>query len=240
MDSEDVVDDANALLKLGVGDSYRLEHIKQAYVQNKTIWITDENYLKRMKEKYLTKHNPDTQSNDDVIFENEPDNKETIHCWKCGKKISLEANFCMACGSSIFEVGAESQPVEVQRPSQVKKVTKSIGLKIPILICIPVLILIILGGAYSQGYFDSAFESRIAEEPIEEKLETTASADKVISSGETNSKCGAGTVFDENTNSCVLGSETDSKEKVISSGETNSKCGAGTVFDENTNSCVLD
>ena len=28
MDSEDVVDDVNALLKLGVGDSYRLEHIK--------------------------------------------------------------------------------------------------------------------------------------------------------------------------------------------------------------------
>jgi hypothetical protein len=110
----------------------------------------------------------------------------------------------MACGSSIFEVGAESQPVEVQRPSQVKKVTKSIGLKIPILIGIPVLILIILGGVYSQGYFDSAFESRIAEEPIEEEVETTASADKVISSGETNSKCGAGTVFDENTNSCVL------------------------------------
>jgi len=48
------------------------------------------------------------------------------------------------------------------------------------------------------------FESRIVEEPIEEEVETTSSADKVISSGETNSKCGAGTVFDENTNSCVL------------------------------------
>jgi hypothetical protein len=32
MDSSDVVDDVNALLKLGVGDPYRLEHIKQAYI----------------------------------------------------------------------------------------------------------------------------------------------------------------------------------------------------------------
>ena len=37
MGSEDVVDDVNALLKLGVGDPYRLEHIKQAYILNSTI-----------------------------------------------------------------------------------------------------------------------------------------------------------------------------------------------------------
>ena len=42
MDSHDVVDEVNALLKLGVGDPYRLEHIKQTYIQNQKIWITDE------------------------------------------------------------------------------------------------------------------------------------------------------------------------------------------------------
>jgi len=45
------------------------------------------------------------------------------------------------------------------------------------------------------------------------------------------SKCGAGTVFDEVTNSCVLeGTQTTS----------NSKCGAGTVFDEVTNTCIVE
>jgi len=125
-------------------------------------------------------------------------------------------------------------------PSNSKNQTKSIGLKIPILIGIPVLFLVIIGGAYSQGFFDSAFESRIAEEPIEKEIESKVSADKVMLSGETNSKCGAGTVFDSDTNSCVLGSEAGSKEKIISSGETDSKCGAGTIFDSKTNSCVLD
>ena len=35
MDSIDIVDEVNALLKLDVGDPYRLEHIKQTFIQNK-------------------------------------------------------------------------------------------------------------------------------------------------------------------------------------------------------------
>ena len=207
MDSADVVDDVNALLKLGVGDPYRLEHIKQAYILNSTIWKSDDRYLVQLREKYLVRHRidqPDIQPEIDGKVESDSENKDMVHCWKCGKKSTLGANFCMVCGSSIFEVGTEPQIPDVKMPSNSKNQTKSIGLKISILIGIPVLILIILGGVYSQGYFDSAFESRIAEEPIEEEVKTTASADKVISSGETNSKCGAGTIFDENTNSCVL------------------------------------
>ncbi len=34
MDDSDIIDALNGLLKLGVGDPYRLEHIKQAYIQN--------------------------------------------------------------------------------------------------------------------------------------------------------------------------------------------------------------
>ena len=73
MDSTDVIDEVNALLKLGVGE-YRLEHIKQAFIQNKTIWVTDENYLKRMREKYLVKH--EIQPDAEIVFENEPEEKK--------------------------------------------------------------------------------------------------------------------------------------------------------------------
>ncbi len=202
MGSSDVVDDVNALLKLGVGDPYRLEHIKQAYILNSTIWKSDDRYLAQLREKYLVKHRidqPDIQPEIDGKVESDSENKDMIHCWKCGKKVSLEANFCMACGASLFEVGTESQPAEVQRPSaQTKIPTKTIGLKIPILIGIPVLILIILGGAYSGGFFDNAFESRIVEEPIENEIE---SIDKVVST-ESNSKCGPGTVLKDGK--CVL------------------------------------
>ena len=115
----------------------------------------------------------------------------------------------MVCGSSIFEVNTEPQEVEVQIPSNSKKQSKGRGLKIPIIIGIPVLILIIIGGAYSQGFFDNTFERYDSEET--EKIDTKSnvvdskvSEDKATSPTETNSKCGAGTIFDSESNLCVL------------------------------------
>jgi hypothetical protein len=226
MDSPDVVDEVNALLKLGVGDPYRLEHIKQTYVQNKKIWITDENYLKRLREKYLTRQTSEVQSSADIVFENESEDKETIHCWKCGKKGPLGANFCMICGTSIFEVGGDAQPVPESKPSA--SFTKSVPLKFPLLIGIPVLILIILGAGYSLGYFDNALESS------SDAISTPVVEDEVVFYGEYDSKCGDGTVLDPETNTCRVGSV-----KISSSDETDSKCGPGTVFDSESNSCVL-
>jgi hypothetical protein len=222
MDPTDVVDEVNALLKLGVGEPYRLEHIKQTYVQNQKIWITDENYLKRLKEKYLIKHTSDVQSDENIVFENEPEDTETIHCWKCGKKGPLHANFCMICGTSLFEVG--SNPSSVVEPSNSRRFRKSIPLKIPLLVGIPVLILIILGVGYSQGYFDSALESSNTIPTIENES---------IFYGEYDSKCGVGTVLDPDTRACVPGLVLDA----IDSGD--SKCGVGTVFDPDTNACVI-
>ena len=239
MDSTDVVDDVNALLKLGVGDSYRLEHIKQAYLQNKTIWITDRNYLQQMKEKYLTKLTSDTQSNIDENLENDPADGDVIHCWKCGKKASLGANFCMICGSSLFDVGAKPQTVSQQPPSNtMKNPSKTIGIKIPIIIGVPVLILILFGVGFSQGFFDDTLDRPISNSPTVNTPNTANSNDKGVSSVEPNSKCGAGTEFDPVTNSCMLATA-NSNDKGVSSVEPNSKCGAGTEFDPVTNSCIL-
>jgi hypothetical protein len=224
MDSTDIVDEVNALLKLDVGDPYRLEHIKQTFIQNKKIWITDENYLKNLREKYLVKHASDTQT-DEIVFENELENTETIHCWKCGKKGPLDANFCMLCGTSIFEVGANSQSIPEPKSSSF---SKSIPLKIPIIIGIPVLLLIILGAGYSLGYFDSVLDSS------SDTISTPVIENEDIFYGEFDSKCGTGTVLDPETNACRVGSV-----KTSSSDETDSKCGPGTVFDSESNSCIL-
>lgn len=220
VDPIDIVDDVNALLKLGVGDSYRLEHIKQAYIQNKTIWVTDENYLKRMREKYLIKHTLDTPEN--IVFENEPEPKETIHCWKCGKKCPLGANFCMTCGTSLFEVGTNPKPV-----SKSKSFTTTIPLKIPILVGIPIIILIILGAGYTQGYFDNVSENS------SDVINVTPIADDDVFIGVADSRCGPGTVLDIETDSCVVGI-------VAKNTEADSKCGPGLFYDPDTNSCNLE
>jgi len=231
MDSKDIVDSVNALLKLNVGDPYRLEHIKQAYILNKIIWKSDDRYLTQLREKYLKRHKidqPDIQPEVGENIENDSENEDTIHCWKCGKKVPLRANFCMVCGSSIFEVNTEPQTADVQFPSNSKKQSKGMRLKIPIIIGIPVLILVIIGGAYSQGFFDNTFE-RSSNDQISTEIE-----DEEIFYGEFDSKCGAGTVLDPETNECRVGSV-----KPASQGETNSKCGAGIIFDSESNECVL-
>ena len=227
MDSSDIVDDVNALLKLKVGDPYRLEHIKQTYVQNQKIWITDENYLNRLKEKYLVKHTSDVSSEENIVFENEPEDYETIHCWKCGKKCPLGANFCMICGSSLFEVG--SNPQSVIDVTSSKNYAKSFSLKIPIMVGIPILILIILGAGFSLGCFDNTLDSS------SETISTPVMEDEEIFYGVYDSRCGDGTVLDPETNACVVG-----KILNLSSDEPDSKCGPGTVFDTEPNSCILE
>jgi len=202
MDEEDIVDNVNALLNLGVGDAYRLEHIKQSYIENKTIWVTDQSYLQHMTEKYLIKRsNIQTNLEDSLVKETEEEEK--IHCWKCGKKSSLGANFCMVCGAAIFEVATDSKVEREPIPPNLKNKNKSIGLKMPIMIGIPILILVIIGGAYSQGVFDNTFERYDSEEV--EKIDTKSNvvdSTENISDTETHSKCGPGTILKDGA--CVL------------------------------------
>lgn len=200
MDEEvDVVDDVNALLKLGVGDSYRLEHIKQSFIQNKTIWITDNNYLQQMREKYLTKHN-NSDDDDEEINENtdkDYQNKVMIHCWKCGKKGPLGANFCMGCGSAIFDVGSKSENTKPKPETKSKgKLVGSKKRKL-LIIGIPVMILIIFVGTSDEGSFDGILNS-----PADIEDTTPPATTKPAGS---NMKCGAGTIYDKSTNSCILG-----------------------------------
>jgi hypothetical protein len=229
MGSVDVIDEVNALLKLGVGDPYRLEHIKQAYILNSTIWKSDERYLEQLREKYIVKHKVEqnTQETDENLQTNSED-KKLIHCWKCGKKSLFEANFCMICGSSLFEVGTESKAVDVKIPSgRPKNQRKTRGLKIPVMIIIPVLILIILGSGYSQGLFDNILEKRVMEETVEEETMEETLEEEIIEEpaetvGETSkTQCGPGTIPKEGV--CVL------------------ICpGTGTIFDEDTKSCIVE
>ena len=243
LDSKDIVDSVNALLKLNVGDPYRLEHIKQAYILNKIIWKSDDRYLEQLREKYLVKHKidqPDIQPEIDGNLENDSENKDTIHCWKCGKKVPLRANFCMVCGSSIFEVNTEPQAADVQIPSNSKKQLKAKGLKIPIIIGIPVLILIIIGGAYSQGLLDNTFEKYSSDDTIEDDVVAPNSnvTDSKDSSSKTSDKCGSGTVLNQK-NQCVLQSEINSADVTDGETGTSDKCGPGTVLNQK-NQCVLD
>ena len=120
------------------------------------------------------------------------------------------------------------------------------GSKKNILMVVGVLaILAIIGGAVVMGgTFDKTISSIGDNKPLSKEI--------TISESDSISKCGAGTIFDDTTNSCVLaGTQTNSQcgagtifddttnSCVLAGTQTNSQCGAGTIFDDTTNSCVL-
>ena len=220
MDDSDIVDALNELLKLGVGDPYRLEHIKLAYIQNKTLWDTDQKYLERLRDRYLFRliPKPKTDTHEDSTT-SEPEQQDFIHCWHCGSKNPIAGNFCMVCGSSLFEIG-KSEYADTEKISRYASQSKqkTTSKKIPIMIGIPVLILAIIGVGASQGLFSDVFDNT-----PEDITEPKPSTSEKTQPTETHSKCGKGTVYDKVTNSCVL-----------------SKCGPGTILDPKTNSCILD
>jgi len=211
MDDSDIIDAVNVLLKLGVGDPYRLKHIKQAYIQNKTIWDTDQKYLERLKDKYLLRliPNPQTDTHEDSTT-SEPELQDFIHCWHCGSKNPIVGNFCMVCGYTLFEVGKSEHPDSEQISryiSQTKQ--RTIGKKIPIMIGIPVLILAIVGVGASQGLFSDVFDKSPSEDITEPKSSTEDITEPKSSTSKKTTliedpKCGTGTALDPETNACVL------------------------------------
>lgn len=107
MEFEKIIADIDSLLKMGVGDPYRLKHIRQSYLQGKSLYKTDDDYWKHMREKYIEKRNI-VQSDKS---ENHIKDENAIHCWKCGKKGSRASNFCTSCGSSLFKIDDNSNQI---------------------------------------------------------------------------------------------------------------------------------
>jgi len=152
-----------------------------------------------------------------------------IYCWKCGKSIPVNSKFCLDCGSDIKKPEVNEDPAK-EIPDKITKETiggkSAEGNKKNIFIVIGVLAIlaVIGGGVVMNNGFDKTVSSDddFIQTPTEVISETTESDVDI------NSKCGAGTVFDDTTNTCILEGT-----------QTSSKCGAGTVFDDTTNTCLL-
>jgi hypothetical protein len=83
--------------------------------------------------------------------------------------------------------------------------------------------LAVIGGTVvMSGGFEKTVSPTIDDKQLTKEITSTVTSDS-------NSRCGAGTVFDDVTNACIL-------EGI----QTNSRCGAGTVFDDVTNACILE
>ncbi|MDB4342320.1 zinc ribbon domain-containing protein [Nitrosopumilus sp.] len=111
----------NILLKMKVGDPYRLEHIKLMLKQKRTVYGSDRAYLDHLIHDYIEEvktqkklsklrgedqfeepSETTTEKNiEDDGGEEELVELEHIYCWKCGKSIPVNSKFCLDCGSDI-------------------------------------------------------------------------------------------------------------------------------------------
>ena len=242
---QSLLDQVNILIKMKVGDPYRLEHIKLMLKQKRTVYGSDRAYLDKLIHEYIEQvktqkklakirgENPFEEDSENIISDENIDEDDVIemqyiYCWKCGKSIPVNSKFCLECGSDVKnpEVKEDVDKSPDKSPDKIIEKKSNNGNTKNIIIIIGVLgILAIIGGAVAMnGGFDKTVPSvessvGLSVEVIDEPSKTDI---------DTNSKCGAGTVFDEATNTCLLEGT-----------QTNSKCGAGTVFDEATNTCVI-
>jgi hypothetical protein len=119
------LDDVLILLEMGIGDVGRLEHIKLTLENEKEVYISDKQYLKKLVNQHLKNENEkssktkqveelsETASNtkSDSKQESEltskhdaefvEDEKKLGFCGNCGNELKTENNFCSKCGSSI-------------------------------------------------------------------------------------------------------------------------------------------
>jgi len=245
-----LLDQVDILIKMKVGDPYRLEHIKLMLKQKRTVYGSDRVYLDHLIDEYVEQIKTQkklSKISDDVPFEETPETTtsesveddyneeelvklEHIYCWKCGKSIPVNSKFCLDCGSDIKNPEVKEDPVEKtpdKIPSEIIEKKSNNGNKKNILIVMGVLaILAVIGGTVVMN---SGFDKTVSSDdesilPPTEVIDETTESDVDV-----NSKCGAGTVFDDATNTCLLEGT-----------KPTSECGAGTVFDDATNTCLLE
>jgi len=216
-------------LKEVVGTSGDEKESKQLAKNLKEFWTKEaEQMAKNLKEsgeisgeisEYIKKPTPEIL-----------DSNKNYFCGNCGNTIKNE-NFCVKCGSSLHIVEKEENQYDEkfrrnqhQENSTKNKVKISKSTLVIVILFGVIIVSGIAMGIKILGENEIQIDNVIETTPV---IITISSIDL-----ESNSKCGAGTVFDEVSNSCVL-------EGSKISNESNSKCGAGTVFDEGSNSCVL-
>jgi hypothetical protein len=220
---QSLLDQVNILIKMKVGDPYRLEHIKLMLKQKRTVYGSDRAYLDHLIHDYIEQvktqkklakirgEDPFEEDSETMVSEEDIEDEddvvemEHIYCWKCGKSIPVNSKFCLDCGSDVKNPEVKEDPVEKtpdKIPSEIIEKKSNNGNKKNILIVIGILaILAVIGGAVVMN---NGFDKTVSSDdesilPPTEVINETTESDV-----DTNSKCGAGTVFDDATNTCLI------------------------------------
>lgn len=125
------IDSVRRLLALGVGDQGRLEHIKQALENNKTLYTSDREYVEKLIQEYgLDQSDKDTTPQTQISSEPVETKSESsgTFCRMCGNRLSLDSNFCPKCGTGInFKPKSPKEVKITKTQSWVCKISIAMG-----------------------------------------------------------------------------------------------------------------
>ncbi|HIE46944.1 MAG TPA: zinc ribbon domain-containing protein [Nitrosopumilus sp.] len=168
-----LLDQVNILIKMKVGDAYRLEHIKLMLKQKRTIFGSDRVYLDHLIYEYVEqiktqkqlskirgedpfeensddisseeKNEFEEDQNDDDKFEDKIIEPEHIYCWKCGTNIPEISKFCHKCGANIEHPKEETLDKKEKKKEKKKPKEKGEGMSTSKKILITLVVLFVIG-----------------------------------------------------------------------------------------------
>lgn len=165
MDS--LLEEVNSLIKMNVGEPYRLEHIKSRLEQNEILTLSDKQYLSDLLERYIRNVKNDehqTQETESTISSEV--NSDSIYCWKCGKENPNHAKFCISCGSPTQAVNSNPKNNILEQTPKIQK-KKKMKINKKLLIGMSVfLVIIIIGGAVTGGTSASVVNNNDSKTPV--------------------------------------------------------------------------
>lgn len=153
--SDNLLENVKNLLSLGVGDSGRLEHIRNTLEKNKPLYSSDKNYVDKLVESYLTKPQEDSKFQSKLQNNELEDATSNNHyCYNCGKTLIKQSKYCSNCGN---QISPNMQNTTSQPQSNLVKseVTPTRSQKIASKFSIVIGIIVLLGGIVLENYFYS-------------------------------------------------------------------------------------
>ena len=143
---QSLLDQVNILIKMKVGDPYRLQHIKLMLKQKRSVYGSDRAYLDHLIHDYIEEvktqkklskirgenpfeENSETITSDEDVEDDDDDLVvlENIYCWKCGKSIPVNSKFCLSCGCDVKNPEVKEEDAEELTKKLPEELTKKLS-----------------------------------------------------------------------------------------------------------------
>jgi hypothetical protein len=123
-------DEISSLIKLEVGDPYRLEHIKSRIERNMVLTLSDSKYISGLLAlsnlRNVEGDESQTIATNSAIFSTV--NSEFNYCWNCNKKNPVANAFCTSCESSMNTKRSRTENKLQKKIFKTKKIRKKLVL----------------------------------------------------------------------------------------------------------------